>query len=194
MNPPNKKQNYFLTKNLKSSKNDKISGLNTPSNKLKTKNISNLDLPEEVTDDYLEVNTEDTLDEDAEILENDEEDAYGGHFEVENMSQKKSEKFVVVPFNPLDPLGKKIWFFRKNSELGLLYNLMRHFWFLDKSVPEFPPGDSFHGSPPREHQDLFRRPLGTDNDGTFKHLLNVPEGTLKPESIEIGKQKNKPQG
>ena len=102
LNPPNKKQNYFLTKNLKSSKNDKISGLNTPSNKLKTKNISNLDLPEEVSDDYLEVNTEDTLDEDAEILENDEEDAYGGHFELE----KKSEKFVVVPFNPLDPLGK----------------------------------------------------------------------------------------
>ena len=107
LNPPNKKQNYFLTKNLKSSKNDKISGLNTPSNKLKTKNISNLDLPEEVSDDYLEVNTEDTLDEDAEILENDEEDAYGGHFELENKSQKKSEKFVVVPFNPLDPLGKK---------------------------------------------------------------------------------------
>ena len=113
VNPPNKKQNYFLTKNLKSSKNDKISGLNTPSNKLKTKNISNLDLPEEVTDDYLEVNTEDTLDEDAEILENDEEDAYEGHFEVENMSQKKSEKFVVVPFNPLDPLGKKNMIFQK---------------------------------------------------------------------------------
>ena len=64
-------------------------------------------------------------------------------------------------------------------------------WFLDKRVPEFPPGDSFHGSPPREHQDLFRRPLGTDNDGTFKHLLNVPEGTLKPESFSLGKQTNK---
>ena len=103
--------NYFITKNLKSSKNDKISGLNTPSNKLKTKNISNLDLPEEVSDDYLEVNTEDTLDEDAEILENNDEDAYGGHFELE----KKSEKFVVVPFNPLDTLGKNKWFFRKKK-------------------------------------------------------------------------------
>ena len=61
-------------------------------------------------------------------------------------------------------------------------------YFQDKSVPKFPQEDGFQGFPPKEHQDLFRRPLGTDNDGTFKHLLNVPEGKLKSESVDLGKQ------
>ena len=97
INPPKKKQNFFLTKNLRASQNEKITGLKTPSNKLKTKNVSNLEPPHEE-----DPNLQDNLEEDA-------EDVYGEHGQdfKDETDEKKLEKFVVVPFNPQDPLGKK---------------------------------------------------------------------------------------